>query len=56
MKRIGYKIYQYKGYTVDGYEAETGLDWRIIDNEDQWIISLPLKRDCKDWIDEKTKG
>ena len=50
MKKIGNSTYEYKGYIVNGYEASTGLDWRIeLDNE--WIISLPLKRDCKEWID-----
>ena len=50
MKRTGFKVYTYKGYEVDGYMAETGLDWRISVNG-VWIISLPRKRDCKEWID-----
>jgi len=53
MKRIGESLYEYKGYTVDGYEAKTGLDWRIMDHNNEWILSLPTKRDCKEWIDEK---
>ena len=51
MKRIGNSLYSYKGYTVDGYEANTGLDWRVLDNKGEWILSLPRKTDCKDWID-----
>jgi hypothetical protein len=30
MKRIGQCLYQYGGYTIDGLEAETGIDWRIL--------------------------
>ena len=52
MKRIGESLYTYKGYTVDGYEANTGLDWRVIDNNGDWVLSLPTKRDCKSWIDQ----
>lgn len=52
MKRIGESLYKYKGYTVDGYEANTGLDWRVIDNNGDWVLSLPTKRDCKSWIDQ----
>ena len=54
MKRIGYSAYEYKGYIVDGYEADTGLDWRILDSEGEWITTLPRKRDCKEWIDRTT--
>jgi hypothetical protein len=50
MKRIGQCLYQYGGYTVDGLEANTGIDWRIL-RDGEWIISLPRKRDCKEWID-----
>ena len=54
MKKIGNSTYEYRGYIVNGYEASTGLDWRIeLNNE--WIISLPLKRDCKEWIDQELK-
>tara|TARA_R110000824_G_scaffold318702_1_gene505843 strand:- start:3322 stop:3516 length:195 start_codon:yes stop_codon:yes gene_type:complete len=52
MKKIGVSTYEYKGYIVNGYEASTGLDWRIELNNER-IISLPLKRDCKKWIDER---
>jgi len=45
----------YKGYTVDGYEANTGLDWRVLDNKGEWILSLPRKTDCKDWIETQTQ-
>jgi hypothetical protein len=51
MKRIGESLYTYKGYTVDGYEANTGLDWRIMDSDGEYITSLPRKKDCKEWID-----
>ena len=51
MKRIGHKVYSYKGHEVDGYMAESGLDWRI-SLDGVWIISLPRKRDCKAWIDQ----
>jgi hypothetical protein len=50
MKRIGQCLYQYGGYTIDGLEADTGIDWRIL-RDGEWIISLPRKRDCKEWID-----
>ena len=53
MKRIGESIYEYRGYVVDGYEANTGLDWRIL-RDGEWITSLSRKRDCKDWIDAQT--
>ena len=53
MKRIGHKIYSYKGHEVDGYMAESGLDWRI-SLDGVWIISLPRKRDCKAWIDQNS--
>jgi hypothetical protein len=52
MKRIGESLYEYKGFTVDGYMANTGLDWRIMDHKGEWILSLPTKRECKEWIDE----
>jgi hypothetical protein len=52
MKRVNPSIYTYKGYTVDGQDAATGLDWRISQG-DEWIISLPTKRDCKHFIDEQ---
>lgn len=50
MKRIAPSIYAYNGYTVDGQEAAE-FDWRILDADGEWIISLPTKRDCKAWID-----
>ena len=50
MTRIGNQLYAYKGYQIDGYMASSGLDWRI-SLDGVWIISLPLKRDCKEWID-----
>jgi hypothetical protein len=53
MKRIGESLYTYKGYTVDGYEANTGLDWRIKDSDGEWITTLARKKDCKEWIDER---
>jgi len=49
MKRIAPQVYSYKGYEIDGYESEQ-YDWRISLNG-EWILSLPLKRDCKEWID-----
>jgi hypothetical protein len=52
MNRIGESLYKYKGFTVDGYEAHTGLDWRVMDHKGEWILSLPTKRECKEWIDE----
>lgn len=48
-------MYSYRGYTVDGYEANTGLDWRVLDNRGEWILSLPRKTDCKDWIETQTQ-
>ena len=51
MKRINPSVYLYKGHTVDGQDAASGIDWRISKGED-WIISLPTKRDCKQWIDD----
>ena len=52
MKRIYPSVYAYKGYIVDGqYAKET--DWKIsIDGE--WEVSLSTKRECKDWIDQRT--
>ena len=49
MKRIAPQVYSYNGYEIDGYEHEQ-YDWRISLNG-EWIVSLPLKRDCKEWID-----
>jgi hypothetical protein len=37
-------------HNPDGLEADTGIDWRIL-RDGEWIISLPRKRDCKEWID-----
>ena len=54
MKRIGESLYEYKGYTVDGYMANTGIDWRINNSQGEWEISLSTKRECKDWIDSQT--
>lgn len=51
MKRIGPSLYTYKGYTVDGYEAKTGLDWRLFAPNGDWLVSLPTKRECKAWIE-----
>jgi hypothetical protein len=31
-------------------KADTGIDWRIL-RDGEWIISLPRKKDCKEWID-----
>lgn len=57
MKRIGGKgqsLYSYKGYTVDGYDPDgVGLDWRILDSDGEWILSLARKKDCKEWIDNE---
>jgi hypothetical protein len=51
MKRINPSVYSYKGHIVDGQDAASGIDWRISKGDD-WIISLPTKRDCKQWIDD----
>jgi len=51
MKRINPSVYSYKGHVVDGQDAASGIDWRISKGDD-WIISLPTKRDCKQWIDD----
>ena len=50
MKRIGNSVYSYKGYEVNGFEAAE-FDWRIVDADGEWVISLPSKGACKDWID-----
>lgn len=50
MKKINPSIYEYKGYTVDGQDAASGVDWRI-SQDGEWILSLPTKRACKEWID-----
>ena len=55
MKKIGQSTYEYKGYIVNGYEASTGLDWRI-EQDQEWVLSLPRKKDCKEWIDIKTNS
>lgn len=55
MRKIGQSVYAYKGYTVDGYEADTGLDWRIFNSDGEWIVSLSRKKDCKEWIDHWEK-
>lgn len=55
MKRIGglgQSLYEYKGYTVDGYDPDnSGLDWRIINAQGEWVTTLRLKKECKEWID-----
>ena len=52
MKRICDKEYSYKGFTVNGSDCDrAGLEWRIYDSNGDWIVTLPLKRDCKQWID-----
>jgi hypothetical protein len=51
MKKINPSIYEYKGYVVNGQDAACGIDWRIF-RDDEWIISLATKRECKQWIDD----
>jgi len=52
MKRINPSIYEYKGYVVDGQDANE-VDWKI-NKDGEWILSLSTKRDCKEWIDQMT--
>ena len=49
MKRIAPSIYTYEGYTVDGQDAKE-VDWRI-SKDDEWVLSLSTKKECKEWID-----
>ena len=49
MKRINPSVYSYKGYVVDGQDANE-IDWQI-SRGGEWIISLSTKRECKEWID-----
>ena len=51
MQRIAHQLYTYKGFEIDGYENQQ-YDWRISQGG-EWILSLPLKRDCKNWIDQR---
>ena len=51
MLRIAPQVYAYKGYGIDGYENSI-YAWRVF-KDGEWVLSLPLKRDCKNWIDQQ---
>jgi hypothetical protein len=51
MIRIAPQVYAYKGYGIDGYENSL-YAWRVF-KDGEWVLSLPLKRDCKNWIDQQ---